>query len=76
MSKFTEEQIELAKSIDLYDFILENPEFEDDFTPQGESLRWNTGDQIISVRRGSSYYNDWISGRGGDTIDFLTKLYG
>ena len=80
--RYTEEQIDQAKSVDLYDFILNNPEFGDDFEIKGDSLRRedkNEKDEkvrIISVKRNSSFYNDWITMHGGDNIYFLTKLYG
>ena len=78
--RYTQEQIDAAKSIDLYDFILSSPEFSDDFEKKGNSLRRedkNENDEkvrVISVKENTNSYIDWVTMRGGDNIDFLVNI--
>ena len=80
--RYTQEQIDAAKSIDLYDFILSSPEFSDDFEKKGNSLRRedknenNEKVRVISVKENTNSYIDWVTMHGGDNIDFLVNIYG
>ncbi len=70
---FTREQIDEAKAVNLYDFLINN--HEDEFKKEYGSIRpWF--DKSISIRDDFCGYYDFATGEGNDNIDFLTTYMG
>ena len=70
---YTREQIDEAKTMNLYDFLIEN--HEDEFKKERHSIRL-LDNKSISIRDDFTGFYDFSTNEGGDNIKFLTDYLG
>ena len=73
MPRLTNEQIELARHVNLYQFLLDN--YEEDFSMRGRELRM-ADNEYISIPEDSGLFTDWSDGSHDNGITFLMRFYG
>lgn len=73
MKHYTKEQMQRARKVDLYEFLMRNHAGQ--FKREGQSIRL-VDNGSLSIRRGYSGYMDFATEEKGNSVDFLTKYMG